>query len=77
MPPAHYEYLFIRLDVGQVWTTGSTVPTQEARESYQGVVHEHAAEGWRLAQIFAPGLGPYGTASYFELIFERERPAAG
>jgi hypothetical protein len=44
-----------------------------ARESYQGLVHEHAAEGWRLVQIFAPGIAAFGASKYYELIFERER----
>jgi hypothetical protein len=34
-------------------------------------IRQHAAEGWRLVQIFAPDLGFQGSALYFELIFER------
>jgi len=37
-------------------------------------VHENAAEGWRLVQIFAPGIAAFGAAKYYELIFEREVP---
>ena len=40
--------------------------------AYQSVVHEHAQQGWRLVQVFAPGMAIYGTAKYYELIFERE-----
>src|SRR6185437_14218480 len=47
-----------------------------ARESSQGLVHENAAEGWRLVQIFAPGIAAFGAAKYYELIFERERGEA-
>jgi Domain of unknown function (DUF4177) len=36
-------------------------------------VHEHAQDGWRLVQIFAPGVAAFGAAKYYELIFERER----
>jgi hypothetical protein len=36
-------------------------------------VHEHARDGWRLVQIFAPGVAAFGAAKYYELIFERER----
>jgi hypothetical protein len=39
-------------------------------------VDDHAAKGWRLVQIFAPGTGVYGSAKYFEVIFEREVGAA-
>jgi Domain of unknown function (DUF4177) len=34
-------------------------------------VHEHARDGWRLVQIFAPGVAAFGAAKYYELIFER------
>ena len=44
-----------------------------ARETYQDVVHQHARDGWRLVQIFAPGVAAFGAARYYELIFERER----
>jgi Domain of unknown function (DUF4177) len=36
-------------------------------------VHEHARGGWRLVQIFAPGVAAFGAPRYYELIFERER----
>ena len=36
--------------------------------------HEHARDGWRLVQIFAPGVAAFGAAKYYELIFEREAP---
>ena len=44
---------------------------REAEEKYHEVIAEHARKGWRLVQIFAPGLGWGGKATYFELIFER------
>jgi hypothetical protein len=37
-------------------------------------VHEHARDGWRLVQIFAPGVAAFGAAKYYELILERETP---
>ena len=61
-----YEYKFVRLGEGYLGVKKS------ARDQYQQTINEHAAEGWRLVQIFAPGLGGYGTPKYFELIFERE-----
>ena len=61
-----YEYTFVRL--GEGWLN----VRRDARENYQRIIHEHAREGWRLVQIFAPGVGAYGTAKYFEAIFERE-----
>jgi hypothetical protein len=61
-----YEYKFVRLGEGLI------VVRKDGRETYQSVVHEHAREGWRLVQVFAPGTGVYGAAKYFELIFERQ-----
>lgn len=61
-----YEYKFVRL--GEGWLGAK----REARAQYQEQIHQHAREGWRLVQVFAPGVGGYGAAKYFELIFERE-----
>jgi len=61
-----YEYRFVRLGEGLLSVRRS------GREQYQHVVTEHAEQGWRLVQVFAPGIGGYGAAKYYELIFERE-----
>lgn len=63
-----YEYKFVRL--GEGWTGAKS----EARDHYQEQIHQHARDGWRLLQIFAPGIGVYGAAKYYELILERELP---
>ncbi len=63
---ARYEYKFVRLGEGWMGVR------REGRESYQSVIHDHARDGWRLVQIFAPGTGGYGTAKYFEIVLERE-----
>ena len=47
--------------------------SDKVRNGYEDVVHEHARDGWRLVQIFAPGVAAFGAARYYELIFERER----
>jgi len=60
-----YEYKFVRL--GEGWIAAR----REAKRDYQRVIQEHAREGWRLVQVFAPGIGGYGAAKYFEAIFER------
>jgi hypothetical protein len=62
-----YEYKFLRVGEGLLSVR------REARDRYQEVVHEHANQGWRLVQIFAPGVGVYGAAKFYELIFERIR----
>mgnify|MGYP001086733549 CR=1 FL=1 len=66
-----YEYKFVR--VGESRGSAFFGVQDKARKSYQGVVHEHAGDGWRLVQIFAPGVAAFGAAKYYELIFERER----
>jgi hypothetical protein len=60
-----YEYRFEHL--GEGWLA----VRREGKQSYQDLVHERAREGWRLVQVFAPGIGGYGAAKYYELIFER------
>lgn len=60
-----YEYKFVRL--GQsFWFK------RAAREDYQTQIQIHARDGWRLVQVFAPGIGIYGAATFYELILERE-----
>jgi len=60
-----YEYKFVRLGEGWLSVRG------EAKHEYQEVIRTHAQEGWRLVQVFAPGIGGYGSAKYYEIILER------
>jgi Domain of unknown function (DUF4177) len=66
-----YEYKFVRLGEyrGSAWFGAG----DKARNAYEDVVHDQARDGWRLVQIFAPGVAAFGAAKYYELIFERER----
>ncbi len=66
-----YEYKFVRL--GEQRSSAFFGPGNEARKGYEAAVHDNARDGWRLVQIFAPGVAAFGTAKYYELIFERER----
>lgn len=59
-----YEYTFVRF--GARWMEGGKI----AQEDYRHVIQEHAAEGWRLVQIFAPE-PTHSEEMYYELIFER------
>ncbi|WP_044640227.1 DUF4177 domain-containing protein [Risungbinella massiliensis] len=57
-----FEYKFIRLGVkifGGV------------KEDYQAIIEEHARQGWRLVQIFAPSSG--GNSHYYEIILEKPK----
>ena len=64
--PQKYEYKFVRL--GEGWLNAR----RSAKRDYQQVIQQHAREGWRLVQVFAPGIGGYGAAKYYEIILERE-----
>jgi Domain of unknown function (DUF4177) len=65
-----YEYKFVRL--GEYGGSAFFGVSDKVRNGYEDVVHEHARDGWRLVQIFAPGVAAFGAAKYYELIFERE-----
>jgi hypothetical protein len=60
-----YDYQFVKVELKPGWST------DEPRENYHRIIKDHAREGWRLVQIFAPGTSGTGWASYFEIIFER------
>jgi hypothetical protein len=57
------EYKFVRLKQGFF--------SDKPKGDYKEIIREHAREGWRLVQIFAPSTGNMGRASYFEIIFEK------
>ena len=61
-----YEYKFVR--IGEGWLS----VRRKGVDEYQKVIKEHARDGWRLVQVFAPSLGAYGASKYFEIILERE-----
>jgi len=65
-----YEYKFVRL--GETRSSALFGVGGTARGAYEDIVREHARDGWRLVQIFAPGIAAFGAAKYYELIFERE-----
>lgn len=65
-----YEYKFVRVDL-------EGIPFLERRPKvdHHRLIEEHAREGWRLVQVFAPAVSVVsgGTPNYFEIIFEREK----
>ncbi len=60
-----HEYDFIRVRIKGSLFSGNF------NTQYQDTIREKARLGWRLIQCFAPSTGPYGTASYLDLIFEK------
>lgn len=61
------EYKFLRIEVPFGFLGVSQKPSEDHRE----IIRQHAAEGWRFVQIFAPGTMGSGSVAYFELIFEK------
>ena len=70
---AVYEYKFVRLDDSKPGLLGILkVAVFHEPAVYQQAVHDHAAQGWRLVQIFAPPTPyPSGSPAFYELVFER------
>lgn len=62
-----YEYKFVKIET-KVHAFKGVTP----KEDYHQVIDQHARDGWRLVQIFAPPIKGYGMADFYELIFERE-----
>jgi hypothetical protein len=56
----------LKIGLGRVFTS-------KPNQDYKKVIALHAKDGWRFVQIFAPATSGYGSASYFELIFEKEK----
>lgn len=65
-----YEYKFTR-----VKTDRAFLFERKPEENYYEIIREHANNGWRLVQIFAPTVSVIdgGTSSYLEMIFEKEK----
>ena len=60
-----YEYQYIKISIGGIFKV-------KQKSNYKEIIAAKAKEGWRFVQIFAPGTSTYGSASYFELIFEKK-----
>ncbi|MGE7631807.1 DUF4177 domain-containing protein [Bacillus paramycoides] len=61
-----FRYKFVKIEL--TWGFTRSKPT----EDYQKIIQEHARDGWRFVQIFAPAIGSSGQPEYFELIFEKK-----
>ncbi len=60
-----YTYKYVKIPLKGFFTNK---PTQD----YKKVIATHSKEGWRFVQVFAPAIAGYGSATYYELIFEKE-----
>lgn len=65
-PNQKHDYKFERLGEGWLRAKG------KVEEEYQRIIHQHAQDGWRLVQVFAPSIGRKGASKFIEDIFERE-----
>jgi len=61
-----YKYEFVRVELK------SGFVKKKPKKDYQEIIKAYAKKGWRFKQIFDPGTSAYGSASYFEIIFEKE-----
>jgi len=61
-----WEYKFVSVKLKGGWLTG------RAKPEYRETIVEHAQDGWRFVQAFAPSVGGVGESGYADLIFERE-----
>lgn len=62
-----YEYKFVKVELGGFFSYGP-------KEDHHAIIDEHARQGWRLVQIFAPSIGAHGAPNHYEIIFERPKP---
>ena len=67
---AKYEYKFVRVGEGKLKPYSAA--KRNIFNEYQQVIQDHAKDGWRFVQIFAPAMSGYGGSTYIECIFERE-----
>ena len=61
-----YNYKFVKIELKK------GLVQNKPEEDYQQIIQEHAQDGWRFVQLFAPSTFGYGSATYFELIFEKQ-----
>lgn len=61
-----YKYEFVKIGMKSGFMKSR--PARDHRE----IIETYAKNGWRFKQVFAPAMSGYGSASYFELIFEKE-----
>jgi hypothetical protein len=59
-----YEYKIVKIELGGIF---NAIP----KEDYTKIIAEHASKGWRLVQIFAPGVANNGLPKFYDVIFER------
>lgn len=59
-----FEYKFVKLELKGIFTS-------KPKQDYHDIINAHAKEGWRLVQVLTPPTGVYGSATHFELIFEK------
>ncbi|PEF45184.1 hypothetical protein CON22_18050 [Bacillus cereus] len=58
-----YTYKFVKIEIN-IWKL-------QAKEDYKTIIEEHAKNGWRFVQIFAPEIKNL-RSDYLEIIFEKE-----
>lgn len=62
-----YKYEFVRIELKRF-----SLKELKTKQDYHKIIEENAKKGWRLVQIVTPPTGIYGSATHYELIFEKE-----
>ncbi|WCK56948.1 DUF4177 domain-containing protein (plasmid) [Aneurinibacillus sp. Ricciae_BoGa-3] len=59
-----YEYKIIKIELSGIFNA-------TPKEEYTKIIAEYSSQGWRLVQIFAPGVANNGLPKFYDVIFER------
>ena len=62
MQKYQYKYVKIKRKIFSGW-----------EKNYQEVIDQHAKDGWRLVEMFAPAIHGYGSATHVDLVFEKKK----
>ena len=67
-----YEYKIVRVRATRE-SIGNAKAKPTGDDAYEQVIHQHAADGWRLCEIWSP---PGMATAWLDLVFEREVTAS-
>ncbi|GFP76262.1 DUF4177 domain-containing protein [Clostridium fungisolvens] len=62
-----YKYEFVRIELKKF-----SLKELKPKQDHHAIIEQYAKAGWRLVQILTPPTGIYGSATHYELIFEKE-----
>jgi hypothetical protein len=51
--------------------------SDKPKQDHHEIIRQHATDGWRLVQVFAPAISGTGFPTHFEIIFLAARRVVG